>query len=84
MMYVENCFLFAQITRYHHVLLTVDMHDWTNVVGVFSNVCVRPKKLVFKSFKRYFFVFRDTVLSLHHSFDEKDGTPLLKYNLKGW
>ena len=47
-------------------------------------ICDRPKKLVFKSFKRYFFVFRDTTLSLYHSFEEKDGVPLLKYNLKGW
>ena len=53
------------------------------------NCCIlyiygRPKKLGFKSFKRYFFVFRDTTLSLHRSYEERDGTALLKYNLKGW
>jgi kindlin 2 len=44
----------------------------------------KPKKFAFKSFKRFYFVFRDTQLSMFRSYDEKDsGTPLIKHNLKG-
>jgi len=44
----------------------------------------KPKKFAFKSFKRYFFVFRDTQLSMFRSHDDKDsGEALVKVNLKG-
>jgi len=59
------------------------VNDEFNTFVVFVKLWLRPKKLVFKSFKRYFFVFRDTMLSLYHSYEEKDEAPLLKYNLKG-
>ncbi|KAK2159403.1 hypothetical protein LSH36_154g13036 [Paralvinella palmiformis] len=43
----------------------------------------KPKKFTFKSFKRYFFTFRDTCLSMYRSANEADQPPLLKLNLKG-
>ena len=43
----------------------------------------RPKKFTLKSYKRLFFVFKDTHLSLFRSREETNDPPLLRVNLKG-
>ncbi|XP_013404560.1 fermitin family homolog 2 [Lingula anatina] len=43
----------------------------------------KPKKLTFKSFKKYWFAFRDTHLVMHKSKETTNGQPLMRVNLKG-
>jgi len=43
----------------------------------------KPKKFTFKSYKRYFFTFKDTHLSMYRSREEAADGPMLRVNLKG-
>lgn len=43
----------------------------------------KPKKVTFKSFKRYFFVFKETVLSIYRSAESVDQSPVLKFSIRG-
>jgi len=43
----------------------------------------KPKKFGFKSYKRGYFLFKDTHLHMYNTVADKDGTPALKVNLKG-
>lgn len=43
----------------------------------------KPKKITFKSFKRYYFVFKETVLSMYKTAEDVDQEPLLKFSLRG-
>ncbi|XP_064624123.1 fermitin family homolog 2-like [Lineus longissimus] len=44
---------------------------------------IKPKKLTLKSTKRYYFTFRNTTLSLYRSPADKNGSPLMYYNMNG-
>ncbi|KAI6199915.1 hypothetical protein M3Y96_00678000 [Aphelenchoides besseyi] len=44
---------------------------------------LKPKKLAFKGFKRAYFTFRDTYLTMHNSPQDVNGPPLGHYSLKG-
>lgn len=44
---------------------------------------MRPKRFTFKSFKQYYFVFKDTRLVCYKSREERGGQPILTINLKG-
>ena len=43
----------------------------------------RPKKFSLKSFKRYYFVFKDTHLSIYKTAEDQDQAPIQKFNLRG-
>ena len=43
----------------------------------------RPKKFTFKSFKRYFFTFKDTHLSMYRSSADVDQPAMYTLNIKG-
>ncbi|RWS10327.1 unc-112-related protein-like isoform X1 [Dinothrombium tinctorium] len=44
---------------------------------------MKPRKFTLKSYKRYFFVFKDTRLAIYKSKDERLGPPAIAINLKG-
>lgn len=43
----------------------------------------KPKKFTFKNYKRYFFVFKDTHLTMHRSREELNESPIMKVNIRG-
>ncbi len=43
----------------------------------------RPKKFTFKSYKRYYFTFKDTHLSMFRSREETRESPIIRVNLRG-
>lgn len=44
---------------------------------------MKPKRFTLKSFKQYYFVFKDTRLVCYKSREERGGQPILTINLKG-
>ncbi|XP_074599555.1 unc-112-related protein-like [Brevipalpus obovatus] len=44
---------------------------------------MKPRRFTLKSFKRFFFVFRDKRLSIYKSRDDRGGEPVLTINLRG-
>ena len=59
-----------------------DDHTAFNYVSVFS-VCCRPKKFTLKNYKRFFFIFKDTHLSMFRDRNETNEAPELRVNIKG-
>ncbi|XP_019627323.1 PREDICTED: fermitin family homolog 2-like isoform X4 [Branchiostoma belcheri] len=43
----------------------------------------KPKKFTLKSYKRYWFTFKDTHLAYYHSPEEASGAPIMRVNLRG-
>ncbi|NXA49988.1 FERM1 protein, partial [Nothocercus julius] len=60
------------------------LEDITDIPKLADNLrLVRPKKLALKSFKQYWFVFKDTSISYFKNKESGQGEPIEKLNLKG-
>ncbi|NWX99938.1 FERM1 protein, partial [Nothoprocta ornata] len=60
------------------------LEDITDIPKLADNLrLLRPKKLALKSFKQYWFVFKDTSISYFKNQESGQGEPIEKLNLKG-
>ena len=51
--------------------------------NVYCTLICRPKKLILKAFKQYWFVFKDTSIAYFKNKELEQGEPVEKLNLRG-
>lgn len=75
-----------QITLEGSAVVNTSMGDTLTHVPELADYLrfMKPKRFTLKSFRRYYFVFKDTFLSLYKSREERHGSePALRINLRG-